>query len=84
MMMAKQSTEDDPQSHLESPVCAKNSSRMPSGEKVVLWTRLKNNFTNTCVFFECTVWTNFHYDVASKSWHEHVFSYLLWFVKCME
>lgn len=34
--------DDDPQSHLEasqSPVCAKNSSRMPSGEKVVLWTR---------------------------------------------
>ncbi|XP_060760613.1 GON-4-like protein isoform X2 [Neoarius graeffei] len=31
----EQSRDDDPQ----SPVCAKNSSRMPSGEKVVLWTR---------------------------------------------
>ncbi|XP_053087385.1 GON-4-like protein isoform X1 [Pangasianodon hypophthalmus] len=41
-MMDKQSREEDPQSHLkasQSPVCAKNSSRMPSGEKIVLWTR---------------------------------------------
>ncbi|XP_058260739.1 GON-4-like protein isoform X2 [Hemibagrus wyckioides] len=37
-MTDEQNRDDDPQSHL-SPVCAKNSSRMPSGEKVVLWTR---------------------------------------------
>ncbi|KAI5621678.1 GON-4-like protein [Silurus asotus] len=38
----EQSGEEDPQSHFQasqSPVCAKNCSRMPSGEKVVLWTR---------------------------------------------
>ncbi|KAI5087375.1 GON-4-like protein [Silurus meridionalis] len=41
-MMDEQSGEEDPQSHFQasqSPVCAKNCSRMPSGEKVVLWTR---------------------------------------------
>ncbi|XP_053494789.1 GON-4-like protein isoform X2 [Ictalurus furcatus] len=41
-MTDARSGEEDPQSHLsasQSPVCAKNCSRMPSGEKVVLWTR---------------------------------------------
>lgn len=39
-MMDEQSREKDSQ----SPVCARNSSHMPSGEKVVLWTRLKSQF----------------------------------------